>query len=430
MSTVEAPDGNAEAIGKMLEKLDKLNKQYSLSHKEKIRRMNKLISQICKKVDAMDQKTAAQKAMSACWKGRAYGSLPEHTAEAEEHLTKAIKLEPGLVEAWNCLGTEYWKKKDLKAAGDCFRGAIEQQENKVSLRKLSMVIRNFGEEDTKRSRLAESIKLAKRAIALDVKDGESWYILGNAYMMTFFTTFATSDLEGCLKAYEAAEKSTVDSANKKPDLYYNRANVYKYYENFQEAIDGYKKAIALDPQLPGQDQIDNINRFVTKLAKLVATRNGIKGKKLAKLASVIPENCQIKNSKRVELDELENGENKDTFLVGVTVSPVTRPESVPVSFIVMDKKNNMFVVSIYDVVSSLREYIKIGDVIYVNRPNLSRKSVNEFKERVYPCVTVSNPVNISVNGNALPKEAFAKPSVRVETFSTAVTKEGKLTNSN
>mmetsp|Transcript_40972 Transcript_40972/g.68472 ORF Transcript_40972/g.68472 Transcript_40972/m.68472 type:complete len:154 (+) Transcript_40972:137-598(+) len=148
MSTVEAPDGNAEAIGKMLEKLDKLNKQYSLSHKEKIRRMNKLISQICKKVDAMDQKTAAQKAMSACWKGRAYGSLPEHTAEAEEHLTKAIKLEPGLVEAWNCLGTEYWKKKDLKAAGDCFRGAIEQQENKVSLRKLSMVIRNFGEEDT------------------------------------------------------------------------------------------------------------------------------------------------------------------------------------------------------------------------------------------------------------------------------------------
>jgi hypothetical protein len=28
----------------------------------------------------------------------------------------------------------------------------------------------------------ESVREAKRAVALDVKDGESWYVLGNAYL--------------------------------------------------------------------------------------------------------------------------------------------------------------------------------------------------------------------------------------------------------
>jgi len=431
-------DQSRDAIERSLDKLDKVSKQYNLTHDDKGKKMRKLISQIVKKVDALDDSKTDSKAQAFCWKGRAYGSLSEYSKEAEDFLTKAIKLEPTNVDAWNALGTEYWKKKDLRAAGDCFRGALDQNKNKISYRKLSMVVRNFGEPKTYRVRLEESISLAKKAIALDVSDSESWYILGNAYMTTFFSTFSTSDLEGCLKAYEKSEKmhklgssSKGGAADDKssctnPDLYYNRANVHKFYEQFQEAIDGYRNAKQLDPHLPGQDEIDNIHRFVKKLSKLVRTKNGLKAKKLLKFSAQIPPSVEIKDSKRVELKQLEIGENKDKFVVGTMIAPVTRSESVPVSFIVMDKNTDMFVVSIYGVIASLINDIKVGDVLFINKPILRKISVKEFKERSYPCIMVPNAATLSVNGHALPKKAFAKPVVRVETYGTALTKEGKI----
>uniref|UniRef100_A0A7S2XC01 Tetratricopeptide repeat protein 5 OB fold domain-containing protein n=1 Tax=Lotharella oceanica TaxID=641309 RepID=A0A7S2XC01_9EUKA len=426
MSSETDPVATKDAVERSIEKLEKLSKQYSLSEAERGRRMRKLIAQVCKWVDSIDHVDAESKAQAACWKGRAYSTLAEYTPEAEEYLTKAIKLEPALVEAWNSLGAEYWKKKDLKAAGDCFRGALEQKKNKVSLRKLSMVVRNHGEPKTYRERLAESVDLAKEAIKLDVKDGESWYVLGNAYMMQFFTSFSTDDLEGCLKAYETAEKSTVDSASKNPDLYYNRANVHKFYEQYQKAIDDYKKSRTLDPHLPAQDEVENIHRFVKKLSKLIATKNGIKAKRRLKLKELIPETSQIKDVERREFVDLKQGPNKGSFLVGVIISPVTRTWDSPVSFIVMDKNTDMFVLSVYGVVSSLQSDLKMGDVIYINQPVLKQISVNEFKERVYPCISVGNAVNLSVNGKPLPKKAFANPSVKVSTFSTSFTKEGKV----
>lgn len=51
---------------------------------------------------------------------------PQFSQAAEENLSKAVKLEPGLVEAWNTLGEQYWKKGDLIAAKTCFTGALQQ----------------------------------------------------------------------------------------------------------------------------------------------------------------------------------------------------------------------------------------------------------------------------------------------------------------
>lgn len=95
-----------EFIERTIEKLERLGKQYSLSQPEKERRMNKLISQVCKKVDALEDKGSDGKARIACWKGRAHGSLPFYSEEAENFLKDAVKLVPGMVEAWNSLGTE------------------------------------------------------------------------------------------------------------------------------------------------------------------------------------------------------------------------------------------------------------------------------------------------------------------------------------
>lgn len=68
--------------------------------------------------------------------------LPEYTKQAEENLSKAIKLMPTKREAWDALGHVYWKKQDIEHAKKCFEGSLEQDEKNVNaLRNLSMVLR-------------------------------------------------------------------------------------------------------------------------------------------------------------------------------------------------------------------------------------------------------------------------------------------------
>ena len=59
-------------------------------------------------------------------KGRCLNVGPDFSAEAEECLSRAVKLEPSLVEGWNTLGEQYWKKGDLIGAKNCFTGALQQ----------------------------------------------------------------------------------------------------------------------------------------------------------------------------------------------------------------------------------------------------------------------------------------------------------------
>lgn len=57
-------------------------------------------------------------------KGKALNVTERFIPQAEELLTKAVKLEPNLVEAWNELGECYWKNDDIQQAKNCFVGAL------------------------------------------------------------------------------------------------------------------------------------------------------------------------------------------------------------------------------------------------------------------------------------------------------------------
>lgn len=73
--------------------------------------------------------------------------------------------------------------------------------------------------------IEQSVELAKKAVALDVKDGHSWYILGNAYMALFFAKMGVvAHLLSALKAYSRAEADAKEAKNN-PDLYFNRSMV-------------------------------------------------------------------------------------------------------------------------------------------------------------------------------------------------------------
>lgn len=141
------------------------------------------------------EKNKKNKADFLYLRGKCMDFLPEYTKQAEENLSKSIKLMPTKTEAWTALAHVYWKKRDIEQAKKCFEGSLELDgDNKVALTNLSMVYRMLtnsisGEildADEKKKNFSHSIKLAKQAIALDMKDSNSWYVLGNAHLTNFF----------------------------------------------------------------------------------------------------------------------------------------------------------------------------------------------------------------------------------------------------
>lgn len=84
---------------------------------------------------------------------------------------------PTKKEAWNALGHVYWKKNDLAGAKKFFEGYLELDEkSKEVLQNLSMVTRMQDEKDTEKrmENFKQSIQLATKACALDMKDSRSW----------------------------------------------------------------------------------------------------------------------------------------------------------------------------------------------------------------------------------------------------------------
>lgn len=57
-------------------------------------------------------------------RGKALNVLSEHSPEAQQCLSQAIKHDPSLVDAWNALGECYWKAGNVQQAYDCFAGAL------------------------------------------------------------------------------------------------------------------------------------------------------------------------------------------------------------------------------------------------------------------------------------------------------------------
>ena len=73
-------------------------------------------------------------------RGKCLDFEPEYTKQAEEFLSKSIKLMPTKTEAWDALGHVYWKKQDIEQSRKCYEGSLEQDDNnKIALRNLSMV---------------------------------------------------------------------------------------------------------------------------------------------------------------------------------------------------------------------------------------------------------------------------------------------------
>ena len=91
----------------------------------------------------IDQDNNAKKAHRTYLKGRTLNVVPDHSPEAEQLLSKAVKLEPNLVDAWIELGECYWKRGDVETAKTCFEGALSHVSSDSFAKEYAYTVMDF-----------------------------------------------------------------------------------------------------------------------------------------------------------------------------------------------------------------------------------------------------------------------------------------------
>ncbi|XP_076819445.1 tetratricopeptide repeat protein 5-like isoform X1 [Clavelina lepadiformis] len=366
-----------------------------------------------------EQESNCQKTMYMLLYAKVLNIVPEYSRECEEYLSKVVKRDPSLIEAWNMLGETFWKKGDISAAKDCFEGALKRSKEKVSLRSLSMVLRQLkpsklGDEQ---KNILQSVEHAKEAVQLDVNDGTSWYVLGNAYLSLFFSTEQNPKvLALSLNAYAQAEKVDPLSVHN-PDLHFNRAAACRYEEAYKLALEGWLKAEELDPTwVEPRAKISELCNFLDKLNELVKKRGRLKNKRLQNLISSIKEKDLgpyhgefVNKDKKVTLTstnikDLKEGRNEEKVLLGRVVCNLADLTLVPFTFAIVDSSGSCCAVTLYNLAQG-RGMI-IGDSVAIPEPYLTHHDIewqggSRWK---FSSIRVTNPVVLVVNGKKLTNE--------------------------
>ncbi|KAJ1551071.1 hypothetical protein HK096_003329, partial [Nowakowskiella sp. JEL0078] len=307
--------------------------------------------------------SSKQKAYYSLLRGRLFSVLPEYTRETEENLTKSIKLDPFLFEAWNLLGEHFLKKCDIKQAKMCFDRSLEIGRSFESLRRSALVLRHLDNVETFQN-INKSISLCKEAIELDISDFYSWYGLGMSHLKLFFNISKDNkDLRKSMLALNRAEsliKPDKQTCEEIWDLYHNRATLHQYLENFSQSIDDYWKASIYDLSNPCLKEIINVSNFVSEISFAIQKKANIKESTLDAIIK------KMKNSRA--------GSNTKLIMLRL-LAEIPHNSSIPQEFIGVDVEGELKAISIFNI---MRGAIKVGDEIHFISEKASKDDV--FKE--------------------------------------------------
>ncbi|XP_067257019.1 tetratricopeptide repeat protein 5 [Chanodichthys erythropterus] len=381
------------------------------------RKQNDVAQEMEKTLERLEEKEDLYKhsAQFLLLRGRCLNVASGFSQTAEECLSRAVKLEPGLVEGWNTLGEQYWKKGDLTAAKTCFTGALQQSRNKVSLRSLSMVLRQLppeGDTQEQSKRIVESVEMARQAVQLDVTDGTSWYILGNAYISMFFTSGQNPQLsQQALSAYAQAEK--IDKASSmNPDLHFNRATLFQYEEMYSSALDGYSRAAALDPGWEdAQEREKQLLKYLDQITMLLETKGKVKARRLRNMLSSLSTSSlgpcsspqfrspsgRVGTLEPLSLSALTHGHNGGVASLGKVVFSLASEGRMAFTFGMVDSDETCCLVMVYNTADSWG--VLIGDTVVIPEPQVKRHSVtHKDKSYDFRSIRVDSPLLLIVNG--------------------------------
>jgi len=363
-------------------------------------------------------------------KGRLLNISGEFSSEAETCLTKAVKLSPGLVAAWNELGESYMRKQDWPQARTCFESALDHSRNKVSLRNLSMTLRQLpaGSAEERLSNVEAGLVRGREAVQLDTTDGQSWSLLGNAHLSHFFQVSQNpKTLRQAMSAYSQAEKDVV--ARNSPELHYNRGIALKYEEEFQAALTSFSTASALDPTWPAPaGQASKLSKYLQDIVTLTQQKGKLKAKKLSGLVAGLDPGKQLGpysggsykgpsgasvNLELLPFASLQPGVNEEKVVLGVVICSVHTEDTVPFTFIMVDQAGGSLVVTTYNL--SPGRGVIIGDTVAIAEPHFTRVCTeHEGSSYQFSLVRVESPLVLVINGRKAGRELQA--GVQMSTF--------------
>lgn len=358
-------------------------------------------------------------------KAKALNVLPDYNPEVKDTLTRLVKFHPKLVEAWNELGTCFWKKGDIKGAKSCFESAVREEKNPESLRNLSMVLRQVGETpEEKFSNIHLSLEKAKEAVNLNIQDGKSWYILGNAYLSLYFTTDQNPNLlKQCLSSYGQAYSDSSLKCN--PDLHYNWAIALKYDENYRIALENLEKALKYDPLWNDpKEQLDSLVKHLDNMQTLISKKGKLKARKIKDLLSTLKK--EIADTPSTYIDstgksvtfqsakfcDLVAGLNTGKLLLGKVVCHVYYPDAPSFTFCMIDEDGSCFAVNVYNMVQG--KGVIIGDSVCIFKPFVQHFDFSyQDKTFKFSTIRVNSPLQLEVNKKKLGSDVQAAPRLSV-----------------
>lgn len=389
-----------------------------------------------------------QRAFFSYLRGVIYNAGPGFNALAEANLQKAVKLNPELEKAWIELGFCVIKSPSpsrLDDARQYFEAALAHKRSVEALRCMSTLLRQIPVKSSATAlvNLEESIRLLKEAVRQDMGNGSVWLGLALAYMRQFFSfSLLLTDLKSSLSAFQRALMD--DRCLRLADLYYSRASIYCYLEQYNMALADYELAFQCDPAImleqgiPSEDFVKNC----VKLNELVMKRANLKPKKFAQLldklctsnpAYIVDGKVSITSfsafnsngdgtespqtfpvhadfSKLVQTRSLEdlvghaNSLNLGTafrcLIIGESIS-----HFIYRSFVGMDSAGTCFAISVFNIST---DSVKVGDELIVLNPCAqavelcaSMPETNETVKLNYTTLRIEDPQQTLINGQVL-----------------------------
>ena len=431
-------------------------------NKDLLQKLNELVQEI----ESIDPDQFDSKASYLVLIGRAFNVLPDYNQKAFDSLTKAIKLDPKSIGAWNYLGECYWKKRDFEMCKNCFERSLNLKKTKLSLRGMSMVMRQLinvpsskeellnqnllqqndpsqpsppqqqqqhqqqqqsAKFDRIKNLLEESIRYAKDSLQLDLKDGMSWYILANCYVAKFFSPFGQQSpglLKQAITAYNLAQKH--ESASLQSDLFFNKSMISMYEENWSDVLICLSKALQLDPNWnDARENLKGTLDYLNQITEMISSKGKLKAKKLQSLIESInkndlgpyldgyQKNVDNENVSLVEtkLRDLVNGSNANKVLVGKVICglPTKNAENfnmVCFTCCIVDSNGDCAALTIYNLAGG--HGVIIGNSVTIPEPWIENVDI-KFKPNDF----LKNTNKLNENF-AIDEFEFKFKSVRVE----------------
>lgn len=332
-----------------------------------------------------------------------------HSPEAEELLTRAVKLDPRSVDVWNTLAECLWKGGQLELARACYHEALRVRTNSDTLCQLSMLQRTISNlaRGADPSLVLDSLRLAKEAVQLDVECGLSWYVLGNALLSSYFAaTHRLDDLHSALKAYKRAASTARRPQGGNADLHYNTGVVLSYLLDFEQSAASFARAQQLGPELNAEAQRRALLAFGRKCADTLGVRGHLPRKRLQQLERALQAASgpppAAGRLAAVAVGALRAGPNPLVCLSAAVVAELVPAAQTPLCYALVDSTGETILLCVYNTVQSAIQVYQTVTVLAPHRRTIRLSHGDGGAETCFDVLVVDEPVSqLLVQGAAL-----------------------------